>query len=205
MVKKEKAIDAYIARSAGFAKPILHHIRELVHKACPDAEEKLKWGMPFFDYKGEMLCHMAAFKEHAVMGFWKAAIMKDPILIENARSEKAMGHLGKLTSLKELPSDKKIISWIKEAMQLNEKGIKLPAKSITVKTTVLHLPDFFISALNKNKKAKQVFEKFPPSHKKEYLEWIIEAKTEATREKRLKTAIEWMAEGKNKNWKYQKK
>ncbi len=100
MATKEKKIDAYIARSAEFAKPILLHIRELVHKACPDVEEKMKWSMPFFDYKGEMLCHMASFKQHAVMGFWKASLMKDPILVENAKSETAMGHLGKIILVK---------------------------------------------------------------------------------------------------------
>ena len=117
MVKKDKKIDAYIAKSADFAKPILNHIRELVHKTCPDAEEKMKWSMPFFDYKGEMLCHMAAFKQHAVMSFWKASLMKDPALMENAKSEASMGHLGRLTSLKDLPPDKKIVAWIKEAIQ----------------------------------------------------------------------------------------
>src|SRR4249920_1912524 len=125
MGKKEKAIDNYIARSADFAKPILNHIRELVHKTCPDAEEKMKWSFPHFDYKGEMMCSMAAFKQHCVFGFWKAALMKDPVLIENARSEVAMGHLGRITSLKNLPSDKKIIVWIKEAMKLNDEGIKV--------------------------------------------------------------------------------
>ena len=128
MVTKEKAIDAYIAKSADFAKPILLHIRDLVHKACPDVDEKMKWSFPHFDYKGEMMCSMAAFKQHAAFGFWKAALMKDPILVETARSETAMGHLGKITSLKDLPSDKKITAWIKEAMALNDKGIKLPAK-----------------------------------------------------------------------------
>ena len=125
MVKKDKKFDAYIAKSADFAKPILNHIRELVHKTCPDAEEKIKWGMPFFDYKGEMLCHMAAFKQHAVMSFWKASLMKDPVLMQNAQSETSMGHLGRLTSMKDLPTDKKIALWIKEAMALNDKGINV--------------------------------------------------------------------------------
>ena len=205
MATKEKKIDAYIAKSADFAKPILLHIRHLVHKACPDVEEKMKWSMPFFDYKGEMLCHMASFKQHAVMGFWKATLMKDSILVENARSETAMGHLGKITSLKDLPSDKKITAWIKEAMLLNDKGIKLPAKAKTVVQTDLAVPDYFEKALAKNKKAKQVFEKFPPSHKKEYLMWITEAKTEETRNKRMATALDWIAEGKGRNWKYESK
>ncbi len=205
MAKKEKAIDAYIAKSADFAKPILNHIRELVHKACPDVEEKIKWGMPFFDYKREMLCHMASFKQHAVMSFWKAALMKDPVLNENAKSETAMGHLGKLTSLKDLPSDKKITAWIKEAMMLTDKGIKLTSNAKTPEKKELTVPDYFLKALAKNKKAKLVFENFPYSHKKEYLEWITEAKTAETRNKRMATALEWITEGKGRNWKYQMK
>jgi uncharacterized protein YdeI (YjbR/CyaY-like superfamily) len=206
MAKKEKLIDAYIAKSADFAIPILNHIRELVHKACPDVEEKVKWGMPFFDYKGEMLCHIASFKQHAVMGFWKAALMKDPVLLENAKSETAMGHLGKITSLKDMPPDKKITAWIKEAMLLTDKGIKLPSKAKPAAgKKEITVPDYFVKALAKNKKAKQVFENFAYSHKKEYLQWITEAKTEETRNKRMATALEWMAEGKSRLWKYEKK
>lgn len=204
MAKKEKAIDAYIAKSAGFAKPILNHIRELVHKACPDVEEKMKWSFPHFDYKGEMMCNMAAFKQHASFGFWKAGLMKDPILLENARSETAMGHLGRLTSLKDLPRDKKMIAWIKEAMKLNDEGKKLVKPKATEKKDLV-IPDYFTKALNKNKKAKQVFENFAYSHRKEYLQWITEAKTEETRDRRIATALEWMAEGKGKNWKYERK
>ena len=200
MVTKEKKIDAYIAKSAAFAKPILNHIRELVHNACPTVEEKIKWGMPFFDYKGEMLCHMASFKQHAVMGFWKASLMKDPVLVENAKSETAMGHLGRITSLKDMPSDKKITGWIKEAMELNDKGIKLPQKEkpSEKEKKVINIPDYFTKALAKNKKAKQVFENFAYSHKKEYLMWITEAKTEETRNKRMATALEWLAAGKSR-------
>ena len=202
---KEKKIDVYIAKSADFAKPILNHIRELVHKACPDVEEKMKWSMPFFDYKDEMFCHMAAFKQHAVMGFWKAALMKDALLMENAKSETAMGHLGRISSLKDIPSDKKITGWIKEAMELNDKGIKLPAKPKTAAGKEIAVPDYFTKALAKNKKAKQVFENYAYSHKKEYVMWITEAKTEDTRNKRMATALEWLAEGKSRLWKYEKK
>lgn len=207
MIKKDKAIDAYIAKSADFAKPILLHIRELVHKACPDVEEKMKWSFPHFDYKGEMMCSMAAFKQHMSFGFWKAALMKDPVLVETAKSEVAMGHLGRITSLKDLPPDKKLIAWIKEAMQLTDKGIKLPAKPKPTEKDKKELvvPDYFVKALAKNKKAKQVFENFAYSHKKEYLQWITEAKTEETRSKRMETALEWIAEGKGRNWKYMKK
>jgi uncharacterized protein YdeI (YjbR/CyaY-like superfamily) len=168
-------------------------------------EEKIKWSFPHFDYKGEMMCSMAAFKHHAVFGFWKAVLMQDPVLIENAKSEVSMGHLGKLTSLKDLPPDKKIIAWIKEAMYLNDKGIKLIAKPRSAAKKELTIPDYFIKALRKNKKALQVFEAFSYSHKKEYVEWITEAKTEETKNKRMASAIEMITEGKSRNWKYAKK
>ncbi|MEY4931584.1 MAG: hypothetical protein RI909_2308, partial [Bacteroidota bacterium] len=113
---KEKRMDAYILKSADFAVPILNHLRELVHVACPDVEEKIKWGMPFFDYKGEGLCNMASFKQHCAFGFWKAPLMKDKTLMENAKGETAMGHLGRIISLKDLPSDAALIRYIKEAM-----------------------------------------------------------------------------------------
>ncbi|MBS1742495.1 MAG: YdeI/OmpD-associated family protein [Bacteroidetes bacterium] len=204
MGKFIKEIDNYIDKSAAFAQPILMHLRELVHEVCPDVEEKIKWGFPHFDYKGEMMCSMAAFKQHAVMGFWKASIMKDKSLGNMAKSEQAMGHLGKITSLKDLPSDKKLTSYIKEAMQLNELGIKLPARPKSTEKKVLVIPDYFLKAMAKNKKAKQVFDNFAYSHKKEYVEWITDAKTEATRDKRMKTAIEWIAEGKGRNWQYKR-
>jgi len=205
MAVKEKRIDAYIAKSADFAKPILTHIRELVHKVCPDVEEKMKWSFPHFDYKGEMMCSMAAFKQHMAFGFWKAALMKDPVLVETARSEVAMGHLGKIRSLKDLPSDKKLAAWIKEAMKLNEQGVKLPSKAKLPEKKELEIPDYFLKALKKNRSAWKTFEAFPYSHKKEYVQWVTEAKTEETRNKRLSSAVEMMAEGKNRNWKYERK
>ena len=147
---------------------------------------------------------MAAFKQHAVFGFWKAALMKDPVLIENAKLETAMGHFGRIASVKDLPPDKKVAAWIKEAMKLNELGKKVVKPKATEKKELI-VPDYFVKALAKNKKAKLVFENFAYSHKKEYLEWITEAKTEETRNKRMATALDWIAEGKGRNWKYQKK
>ncbi len=188
MATKNNAIDIYIEKAAEFAQPILQHLRSLVHKACPDVEEKIKWGMPHFDYKGEMICHMASFKQHAVMGFWKATLMKDPILLATAKSEVAMGHLGKIMSLKDLPADKQIIAWIKEAMQLNDAGIKISVKPVEKKKLIV--PKYFTEALAKNKKAQKVFDAFPYSHKKEYVQWITEAKTNTTRDKRMTTAFE---------------
>lgn len=203
MATKNKAVDAYIAKSADFAKPILTHLRELVHKACPDVVETIKWGMPSFEYKG-ILCGFASFKAHCSFGFWKASLMKDnELLLSNAKSEAAMGHLGKLTSLKDVPSDKRITAWIKDAMRLNDEGVKVEKKK-PVTQKELEIPGYFTKAVQKNKKAWKVFEAFSPSNKKEYVLWVDEAKTEDTRNKRLEQAIEWMAEGKPRNWKYMK-
>ncbi|MEO6229793.1 MAG: DUF5655 domain-containing protein [Ferruginibacter sp.] len=202
MKNTNKAIDAYIEKSATFAKPILNHIRQLVHKACPEVEEKMKWSFPHFDYKNEMMCSMASFKEHCALSFWKASLMKDSMLIENARSEVSMGHFGRITGLKDLPADKKMIAFIKEAMELNDKGIKLPARPKTIERKELIVPDYFQVEISKNKKAKAVWDNYAYSHKKEYVEWITEAKTEVTRNKRMETALEWIAEGKSRNWKH---
>ncbi|HMN23276.1 MAG TPA: YdeI/OmpD-associated family protein [Ignavibacteriaceae bacterium] len=204
MAQKDSRIDLYISKSADFAKPILIHLRELVHSACPDVQETIKWGFASFDYKGPM-CSMAAFKKHCSFGFWKASLMKDKTLIANAESETAMGHYGKITSLEDLPSDKKIIAHIKNAMMLNEKGIKIPPKKLTSTKKEIVVPDYFIKQLIKNKKAFTTFENFSPSHKREYVEWIIEAKTDETKNRRIQTAIEWLSESKPRNWKYMKK
>jgi uncharacterized protein YdeI (YjbR/CyaY-like superfamily) len=200
MGKRDKRVDNYILKSADFAIPILNHIRELVHVACPEVEETMKWSFPHFDYKGVM-CSMASFKQHCAFGFWKASLMKDKTLLDNARSETAMGHLGKITSLKDLPSDKKMIAYVKEAMKLNEAGVKVDKVKMAKKD--IPVPDYFAKALVKNKKAKKVFDEFSPSHRREYLEWITEAKTEVTREKRMATTLGWLEEGKSRNWKYQ--
>ncbi len=197
----DRRVDEYISKSADFAKPILIHLRQLVHTACPDVHETIKWGFPHFDYKGPM-CHMASFKQHCVFGFWKAALMKDKTLMKNAKSETAMGHLGKLTSLKDLPSDKKLIANIKDAMKLNETGINITSVKKPSTKKEIKTPDDFLVALKKSKKALAAFEGFSPSHKREYLEWIVEAKRGETREKRIVQAVEWMAEGKPRNWKY---
>lgn len=200
MPNKDPRVDAYIAKSAPFAQPILQHLRNLVHTACPEATETIKWGMPFFDYKGPF-CNLAAFKAHCAFGFWKTALIPDP---RGLLKRDAMGALGRLTSLKDLPSDTILKDFIKTAKKLNDEGIKAaPPKKSTVKKEI-PVPDYFIRALQKNKKAWTAFEAFPPSHRKEYVQWITEAKTEDTRQKRMATAIEWISEGKARNWKYQR-
>ncbi len=199
-------IDAYIEKSADFAKPILNHLRALVHKACPDVQETMKWSFPHFEYKG-ILCSMASFKQHCTFGFWKGAIMKDAGKLLDAVGETAMGHFGRITSLKDLPPDKTILAYIREAMELNELGVPLPSTRKDGKKTSKEVivPDEILKALKKNKAALKTFETFPPSHKREYIEWITEAKTEPTREKRIAQMLEWLAEGKSRNWKYERK
>ena len=156
MSTKDPRVDKYIANAADFAKPILTHLRNLVHKSCPDTEEKIKWGFPHFDYNG-MMCSMASFKQHCAFSFWKASMMKDKKLMANAKSETAMGHLGRITALKDLPSDKTLISYIKEAKKLNDNGAKLPMKPVVKEKKEFIIPDYFQKALKRNKSALKTF------------------------------------------------
>ena len=202
MGKKDTRVDAYISKSADFAKPVLNRLRNLVHKACPDVEETIKWGFPHFDYKG-MMCNMAAFKNHCAFGFWKSKIMSDAQEM-TGNNANAMGHLGKIKSLDDLPPDKKIIAWVKEAMKLNDDDVKLPERKRTQATAPVDIPDVLLKAFYKNKIAGTKFIALSNSHKKEYVEWINEAKTEETKNKRVAQTIEWVSEGKSRNWKYMK-
>jgi uncharacterized protein YdeI (YjbR/CyaY-like superfamily) len=196
MPNKDPRIDDYIARSAEFARPILMHIRKLVHQACPEIEEGLKWNCPHFLRNG-IVCGMAAFKAHCTLNFWKGK------LIFGKLGEKdSMGQFGRLTAIANLPEDEVLLGYIKEAVRLNEKGIKPPAKAKTSRPKILEIPPYFSSALKGNKKALAAFEAFSYSHRKEYVEWITEAKTEETRTRRLETAIKWLSEGKPRYWKY---
>lgn len=200
MPNKDPRVDAYIAKAAPFAQPVLEHLRSLVHATCPEVTETIKWGMPFFEYKGSF-CNIAAFKAHCAFGFWKTALIPDP---KGILKRDAMGSLGRLTSLKDLPSDTILKGFIKAAKKLNDEGIKAaPPKKAAAKKEI-EVPDYLIRALKKNKKAWTVFEAFAPSHRKEYVQWITEAKTPETRQKRMDTAIEWISEGKARNWKYKR-
>jgi uncharacterized protein YdeI (YjbR/CyaY-like superfamily) len=203
MVKKNPSFDAYIKGAAPFAQPILKHLRELVHKACPEVEETIKWGFPHFDYKG-IMCSMAAFKNHCAFGFWKSSLMSDREKVMEVEERGAMGNFQKITSLSDLPSDKILIAYIKEAKKLNEDDVKLPKRKNPV-TKKLVVPATLMKALKQNVDAWENFGKFSYSNKKDYVEWIEEAKTEATQEKRIETAVGWISEGKSRNWKYMKK
>ena len=199
MGKHDERIDAYIARSAEFARPILEHIRKVVHEACPDVEETIKWSFPNFLYKG-MMCNMAAFKEHCTFGFWKGSLIVEK---GGGDIEKAMGQFGRITKLSDLPSKKVLSGYIKQAMKLNDDGVKSPARSKPKKApTDIIVPDDLASALRANEAASAAFEKFRPSHRREYIEWITEARTQATRTRRLEQTIALLAEGKPRYWKY---
>ncbi len=194
MGKKDPRIDAYIAKSADFARPILKHLREVVHKGCPDVEETIKWSMPHFDYAGAPLAGMAAFQAHCAFGFWKGSLIVPG-------SKEAMGQFGRLTKLSDLPSDRILLGYVKKAARLNEEGVKAP-RTVKRPKKEIPMPADLAAALKKNARARATFDDFSPSRRREYLEWIVEAKTEETRRKRLDTAVEWMADGKPRNWKY---
>ncbi len=196
----DKRVDAYISKAPDFAQPILRYIRETVHEAVPEAEETMKWSMPFFEYKG-ILCGMSAFKKHCALVMWKSK----HILPGGQKSAGAMGAFGRLTSVKDLPSKKVLIGYFNKARHLNEEGIGSPiaARSKREKKDLV-VPPHFLSALQKNKKAKATFEGFSYAKQKDYVEWVTEAKTDETRKKRLATSMEWLAEGKSRNWKYER-
>ncbi|HTX76590.1 MAG TPA: YdeI/OmpD-associated family protein [Terracidiphilus sp.] len=200
-------VDAYIAKAQPFAQPILDHLRRLVHRACPGVEESIKWSRPFFEYKGVILCNMSAFKQHCSFGFWGqeiGAILNDAGVLRDG----AMGSLGRITSAASLPPEKAILGWIRQAAAFVDNGehtSPVAARNRVVKAPrpAPEAPPEFAAALRKNKKASAAFAAFSPSCKHEYVGWIAEAKREETRDKRIAQAVEWIAEGKQRNWKYQ--
>lgn len=195
-------VDAHIAKSADSAQPILKKIRQLFHQACPEIEETIKRSSPFFEFKG-IVGNMAAVKKHVSYGFWKAGLMSDPERLFDSAGNSEMAVL-KASSLDDLPSDRILQAYIKEALELNKKGGRIARPKPKPVKRELEIPDYFITAISRNKQALATFEGFSYTNRKEYVEWVIEAKREAKREKRLATAIEWMAAGKPRNWKYMK-
>lgn len=191
-------IDAYIAQSPDFAQPILAQLRAAIHAACPDVEETMKWSRPHFGYKG-LLCGMSAFKAHCGFGFCKGALM-----FPGMDEREAMGHFGRLTSVKDLPPKKELAAYIKQAMKLNEEGVNAPARAKPATPRRLNVPDYFLAALKAKEAGLGKFNAASTSFKREYVDWLEEAKTEATRLRRMDQAVEWIAEGKGRNWKYEK-
>src|SRR5439155_3268627 len=177
MSKKDPCVDAYIAKSPDFARPILEHLRKVVHAGCPDVVETMKWQFPHFDHKG-LMCGMAAFKQHCAFGFWKAELIFGR---ENVAAREAMGHFGRITKISDLPDEKKLIGYVQKAADLNEAGVRSLARSKPKrKPQPPKIPDYFSAALAKNRKARKVFENFSPSNQREYLEWVAGAKRDET-------------------------
>jgi len=197
MGNKDQRVDAYIENAAEFARPILRYLREVVHEGCPECVEEIKWRSPSFSYKG-LLAGMAAFREHCTFGYWKGALVID----EGARSDAAMGQLGRITAIADLPSRATLLKWTRKAASLNEAGVKVKRAPKTTQT--LRIPADLAASLRKNRKALAIYESFSPTKRRDYIEWILEAKTAATRKNRVGTAVQWMAAGKSRNWKYEK-
>ncbi len=196
-------VDAYIEKAAPFAQPILTHLRKLMHQACPHASESIKWSMPFFIQQGVILASMAAFKQHCAFGFWGKA-MRKVLAKDGLKASYGMGSLGRITGLDALPRDRVLLAYMSQAADLVESGertksIDRPKKSAKKPVRV---PPELTAALKKNKMATKVFEEFSPSCKREYADWIAEAKRTETKEKRVKQAVELIAQGKQRNWKY---
>lgn len=204
-MKHNSAVDAYIANSEDFAKPILEYWRMVIHRNCPGVEEKIKWSLPHFDYKNDNMCVIASYKNHCSFTFLKAELMTDPRMKANKDLKPIQRFLGKINKIADLPPEDEFIAMLKEAMQLNEKGVRIKReKPETDKPKVMETPGYLLEALAAAPKANEVFENRSNSFRKEYIIWITDAKTEETRQKRISEALEWMAEGKGRFWKHQK-
>lgn len=203
MISENPLISSYIAASGDFAQPILKTIRSIVHQFCPEATETLKWNFPHFIYKGANLCSMAAFKQHCAFGFWLQSQMTDSLHLFKREREGGMGSLGKLQQLHDLPKENELGMYILEAMSLIDQGVKLK-KNIPQKERMLVIPNTLKEALQLDPVAESVFNQFSFSHQREYVDWLNDAKTEATFNKRLETTLSNLREGKSKEWKYRK-
>ena len=200
-MKRKPTFDEYIAGCEEFAHPILNYLRELVHRNCPAIEETIKWNFPCFVYKGTTLVYMAGFKQHATFGFWLSKQMSDPHKVFVNGEKTGMGNFGKLTSIEALPSEEILIEYLHEAMKLQDQGVpQAPRKKAAKK---LEVPSELSEALGKEGILAQ-FESFSPSQQNEYSEWVADAKTDKTRDKRIVQSVEWISEGKPRNWKYMK-
>lgn len=199
--KRDPRIDAYLAKAAPFAQPILRHLRDLVHEACPTVTETLKWGHPSFLHGDKILCGMASFKAHCTFGFWHQE-MEKVIGRDGEKAATAMGSLGRITAPSDLPDDQRLLAYLRRAAELIASGAPARPSQRRGPAKELNVPTDLLAALKKNKQAAQAFAAFAPSHRNEYVEWITEAKRAETREKRLATTVEWLVEGKSRNWKY---
>jgi len=198
------AVDLYIAKSAPFAQPILLYLREVVHEGAPDVVEEMKWSRPFFIYKGIILGNISAFKEHCAFGLWGAEVA-EVLRADGVASKDAMGTFGRITSIEDLPPRKKLVAYVKRAAAMIDEGTRTKSlvRQPKVAKPALAVPEAFAVALKKSKAATKHFDTMSPSCRREYIEWIADAKRDETRDKRIATAMEWIVEGKSRNWKYE--
>ena len=203
MKNRSPEVDAYIEKSADHAQPILKKIRDLYHKACPEIEETIKWGFPHFEYDG-LVGNVASFKEHVALGFWEGLALSDPENILEQLGKTGMAS-AKFPTAADVPTDAILSAYIEEALDLNVQGVK-PVRSAQkrARPKELKLPADFGTALKKSKKGLKTFEGFSLTNRKEYIEWVTEAKRDETRKRRIATSVEWLSEGKPRNWKYMK-
>lgn len=199
MGTRDPRVTAYIADAAPFARPILTHLRGVVHEACPAAEETLKWGMPTFMHHG-ILCGFAAFKAHATFGFWKGALILDA---RGRPAKTAMGNFGRLTAVSDLPARRVLLGYVRQAVRLNENGVKVRQRAKPTPKPAVRMPADLRSAMDGVARAQATWDAFSPSQRREYVEWITEAKRPDTREKRVATTVGWLKEGKRRNWRYE--
>jgi len=202
MGSRDPRIDAYITAAAPFARPVLRHLRGLVHQGCPDVEETIRWSMPSFTSCGRILCQMAAFKAHCTFGFWHSG-MQERFAAAGPAVDGAMGHLGRITGLEDLPDDDALLGHIRAAVELNVQDVPARPRPVAKKRAPAEAPADLATGLRANAAAAKTFKDLPPGQRREYVEWITGAKRDETRSRRLQTAIEWLSEGKRLNWKYE--
>jgi len=199
---RDPRVDAYIKGAPEFAGPLLLHFRELAHKAHPGVQETIKWGKPFFLAGGSPVCFMAAFKQHCAFGFWGSG-MAGPLAEAGYQDDGAAGSLGRVTGPKEMPKDKVLLGLLKTAFALaGNEGGKLRRVPAEKPKGRIETPEDLEAVLNRIG-ALERFDAMSPSCRREYVEWIVEAKRAETRAKRIGEAVGWIAEGKKRNWKYE--
>lgn len=198
MATIDPRVDAYIERAAPFARPVLDKLRKAVHADCPGGAETIKWGMPFFMVEDRILAHMAAFKAHCGFGFWRGRGV-----VTQSKEDEAMGQFGRIASVADLPGQRELVRLVRLARAASALPAGKKAARRSEAKPAARLPDVLAAALRSHSTARATFEKLPPSHRREYIEWIAEARRDETRARRVAQAIEWLAEGKSRNWKYE--
>lgn len=194
---EDARVDEYVERAAEFARPILLHLRLLVHQACPEIDETIKWSRPFFVHRGTIIANMAAFKRHCSFGLWGPGMT--PLSTDGAG-----GSLARIESLAGLPEDAAIVAMVRDAIKrVGNTGAAATKGRVKAVSEDIAVPQDLALALAEIDGAIAHFEALSPSCKREYVLWIEEAKRKETRARRVGETARWIAEGKRRNWKYE--